>query len=133
MDVKDWGAFVRGRWDWSRGGYENGFPRGCQFTDVDAAVEFDGRALVIEAKHFDGIGMLPPLSEGQKRFLKDEASRGKTVFALWGCGPCNDPWAIKNIGTGEFHDWRTIPDKLERRQLLKQLIDQALGLNCEAA
>ncbi len=70
-DVRDWGKFVRGRWDWSRGGYERGFPRGCQFTDVDAAIEFDNRGLVIEPKHYDGVGPLPdPYSAtGQLLFL----------------------------------------------------------------
>jgi hypothetical protein len=57
-DIQDWGAFMRGRWHWTRFGYEYGFPRGCQFSDIDAVVEFNGRMLFIEAKSYDGIGSL---------------------------------------------------------------------------
>jgi len=130
-DVRDWGAFIRGRWDWTRHGYEKGFSRGCQFTDLDAAIEFDGRSLVIEAKQYDGTGMLPEVDMGQRLFLRDEAKRGKTVFVLWGCGVCNDPYAIKQLApdrSGDrFEDWRGL-DKEERRKKLKEEIDRALGL-----
>ncbi len=127
-DINDWAAFVRGRWDWTKGGYERGFPRGCQFTDVDAAVEFDGRSLVMEAKHWDGQGPIPRLSEGQRLFLLDEVRRGKTALVVFGCGSCNDPWAVRSMNTGKLHDWRDIITKEERRLRLKLLIDQAMGL-----
>lgn len=133
-DIRDWGAFIRGRWNWTRGGYEKDFPRGCQFTDIDAAVEFDGYRLLIEPKHFDGEGELPELPPlGQLRFLRDEAKLGKAVFVLYGCGACNDPWGVRWIsepcppGGPEF-DWRDLP-KAERRARLKRHIDWALGLS----
>lgn len=131
-DVRDWGQFARGRWDWTRGGYEGGFPRGCQFTDVDAAVEFDGRRLIVEAKSYDGVGVLPGLpATGQLAFLRDEARLGKRVFVLYGCGPCNDPWAMHEITDGpppyRFVDWRKL-DKPARRAALKTEIDWALGV-----
>lgn len=136
-DVRDWGKFIRGRWDWSASGYEDGFPRGCQFTDLDATVEFDGERLVIETKHYDGTGHLPGdgyppgMSAGQLRFLRDEAAAGKSVLVLYGCGPCNDPHVLYVLGAtrGEdrYEDWRG-RDKLERRKLLKAEIDRAVGL-----
>jgi len=136
-DVHDWGKFIRGRWDWTAHGYERGFPRGCQFTDLDAAVEFDGQRLVIETKHYDGVGSLPGngyppgMGDGQLRFLRDEATLGKAVIALYGCGPCNDPYVIYVLGAtrdeDRFEDWRG-RDKEERRKLLKAEIDRALGL-----
>lgn len=138
-DIRDWGAFVRGRWDWTRHGYEAGFPRGCQFTDVDATVEFDGRALVIEPKHYDGIGGLPnPYSNtGQMLYLRSEVKLGKAVLMLFGCGPCNDPYAVLEVGMSREgdtpHIWRD-PDsglwlpKSERRKRLKNLIDAGMGV-----
>lgn len=135
-DVRDWGRFIRGRWDWTRFGYEVGFPRGCQFTDVDASVEFDKRQLVIECKAWDGDGILPSIydekSTGQRRQLRDEAALGKTVFVLYGCGVCNDPYALHVIAPVRaediFVDWRG-RDKAERRRLLKSAIDRAVGLD----
>lgn len=131
-DVKDWGAFIRGRWNWTRFGYEKDFPRGCQFTDLDAAVEFDGHRLLIEAKLWDGTGIVPKPGpdDGQLRLLRDEAGLGKTVLILYGCGVCNDPYAIHQIyrrPPDRFEDWRGL-DKEERRKLLKQEIDRAMGL-----
>jgi hypothetical protein len=129
-DIKDWGAFIRGRWNWTRYGYEAGFPRGCQFTDVDAAVEFDGRRLVIETKSYDGTGPIFKPEGGQIRYLRDEAGLGKTVFILYGCGACNDPYAVHQImrrPPDPFHDWRG-KEKEERRKLLKYEIDRAMGL-----
>jgi hypothetical protein len=133
-DVRDWGKFLRGRWDWTRFGYENGFPRGCQFTDVDAAVEIDGRRLVIEPKHYDGVGILPGKPEvGQGLYLRDEVKLGKTVLVLYGCGPCNDPYAMHIYGRTSaedvFIDWRSPPlSKIERRRQLKRYIDWAVGI-----
>lgn len=138
-DVRNWAAFIRGRWDWTRHGYEDGFPRKCQFTDIDAAVEFDGRRLLIEAKQYDGEGDFPEIHYGQRRFLKDEANLGKAVFILYGCGVCNDPWGVLWISEpppgGPLFDWRGIA-KAERRARLKRHIDYALGLadaNAKAA
>jgi hypothetical protein len=132
-DIKNWSAFIRGRWDWTRGGYERDFPRGCQFTDVDATTEFDGHRLVIEPKHYDGLGDLPGIPTGQRRYLQDEAGLGKVVFVLYGCGPCNDPHAIEYISDPpvpgrRLYDWRG-SDKQRRRKQLKKHIDVALGLS----
>lgn len=131
-DIRDWGAFIRSRWDWTRYGYEHGFPRGCQFTDLDAAIEFDGRRLLIETKSWDGTGIVPKPApdSGQLRFLRDEAGLSKTVLILYGCGACNDPYAIHQIfrrPPDRFEDWRGL-EKEERRKLLKQEIDRAMGL-----
>ena len=126
-DIRDWGAFIRGRWNWTRSGYERGFPRGCQFTDVDAAVEFDGRSLIIEAKHFDGIGSLPEISNGQRLFLRDEVNRGKTALIVFGCGACDDPHAVYDVARGQLFDWRGQPKTIRRYQL-KCHINRALGL-----
>lgn len=130
-DVRDWFVFIRGRWDWTRSGYERNFPRGCQFTDIDAAVEFDGRRLEIEPKHYDGLGDLPRIPTGQRRFLQDEATLGKTVFVLYGCGPCNDPYAIEYISeppNGQrLYDWRGL-DKVTRRLRLRAHIERAMNL-----
>ncbi len=134
-DIRDWGKFLRGRWDWTRGGYEKGFPRGCQFTDVDAATEFDGRFLLIETKHHDGtgIGMEYP-DTGQLMALRAEVRLGKTVFVLYGCGPCNSPQGLRILGleksSDRWIDWRDIPSIEERRQRFKQQVDTALAL-CE--
>ena len=134
-DVRDWGKFIRGRWDWTRFGYEDGFPRGCQFTDTDAVTEFDGHRLVMECKSWDGLGIIPSIygeqDTGQRRYLRDEASLGKTVFVLYGCGACNDPYALHILGPtrpeDQFLDWREY-GKEERRKLLKAEIDRVLGL-----
>jgi hypothetical protein len=130
-DVENWEKFIQGRWKWTSFGYEGGFPRGCQFTDVDAATEFDGSRLLIEPKHHEGIGPCPYPKTGQLLFLRDEAKLGKTVFVLYGCAVCNDPHAIRYIGADrsqdEFVDWRGL-GKESRRQLLKWHIDRAMGL-----
>jgi len=105
-DIRDWGKFIRGRWDWTSGGYEEGFPRGCQFTDVDGDIEFDGCRLELETKHWDGVGERPPLPlTGQLRKLQDAVSLGKSVLVLYGCGPCNDPRAVYDVGRNEWFDW----------------------------
>lgn len=136
-DVRDWTRFIRGRWDWTKFGYERGFPRGCQFTDVDAAVEFDGRRLVLEAKQYDGIGELPAGPPyGQLLFLRDEAELGKTVLVVYGCGVCDDPYAIYDVGRREWFKFQN-PDtglwlnKDQRRTFLKLHIDRAMGLRDE--
>lgn len=131
-DIRDWGKFIRGRWDWTRYGYEKNFPRKCGFTDLDAAIEIDGKRLVIEPKHHDGFGACDYPDTGQLIFLRDEAVLGKVVFVLYGCGACNDPQAIRYIGRSRdedmWIDWRGKP-KDERRRLLHQAINQALGLD----
>jgi hypothetical protein len=130
-DIRDWGAFVRGRWDWTKHGYEKGFPRGCQFTDLYGAVEFDGRRLVVEPKHHDGIGPCEYPDTGQLLFLRDEVRLGKTVIVLYGCGPCNSPQAVRVLGRDRtedrWEDWRG-RDLTDRRQLLKLEFDRALAL-----
>lgn len=128
-DIRDWGKFVRGRWDWTRCGYEAGFPRGCQFTDIDASIEFDGHRLMIETKSYDGIGDLPhPPPLGQWRFLRDEVKQGKEVLIVYGCGVCDDPYAVYDVRRDRLFDWRGKYDKEVRRRLLKRAIDGALGL-----
>lgn len=130
-DVRDWGKFIRGRWDWTRYGYERGFPRGCQFTDIDATVEFDGHRLVIEPKHHDGIGACDYPDMGQLLLLRDEVKLGKAVLVLYGCGACDSPQAVRILGRVKsedvWHDWRG-KDIEERRKLLKEQIDIAMGL-----
>lgn len=126
-DIRDWGAFIRGRWDWSRYGYEKNFPRGCQFTDVDAAVEFGGKHLLIETKHYEGTGKCKLPAKGQLIFLKREAEFGKTVLVLYGCGACNDPYVVYDVGRDKWHDWTGYP-KVHRRELLKEKIDAAMGV-----
>ena len=130
-DIRNWPAFIRGRWDWKRYGYEDGFPRGCGFTDIDAAIEFDGRRLVIEPKHHDGIGPMPYPDDGQRYFLRDEVRLGKTVIVLYGCGACNSPQGIRVFGLTKAEDrwenWVGRPVD-ERRKLLKDEINQAMGL-----
>lgn len=136
MDVRNWGSFIRGRWDWQRFGYEDGFLRGSGFSDLDAVVEFDGRRLLIEAKSYDPAAphpanIIPKPEGGQLRLLRDEAGLGKVVFVVYGCGVCNDPYAMHQIyrvhGDDRFEDWRGL-DKEERRKKLKYEIDRALGL-----
>lgn len=135
-DINDWAKFIRGRWNWTHGGYEAGFPRGCQFTDIDAAVEFDGRCLVIEPKHHDGIGACDYPDTGQLGFLRNEARLGKAVIVLYGCGACDSPQAIRILGEtrtdDRWEDWRG-RDILERRRLLKQEIDRAMGVGNRAS
>lgn len=127
-DIRDWGKFIRGRWEWSRFDYERGFPRGCQFTDVDAAVEFDGRSLEIEAVHWDGTGCVPRKNGGQRYRLQREAQiPGRTVLIVYGCGCCNNPLFVENVGTHEELDLRG-KDLGGRRQAFKDAIDVAMGL-----
>jgi hypothetical protein len=132
-DVKNWAAQIRGRWNWTTFGYEKGFPHGCQFSDIDAVTEFLGNRLVIEPKHYDGLGIIPfpEYDDGQVKLLRDEVRLGKTVFVLSGCGVCDDPYAIRILSArraeDQFVDWRG-RDKEERRKLLKAEIDRALGL-----
>lgn len=133
-DIRDWGAFLRGRWNWTKAGFERNFPRGCQFTDVDASVEFDGQMLLIETKHHDGVGSCEYPDTGQVIALREEVKLGKTVFVLYGCGPCSSPQALRILGPSmdksqdSWHDWRDIPSIQERRKLLKYQIDVAMGL-----
>lgn len=130
-DIQNWASVIRGRWDWQKYGYESAFPRGCQFTDLDAAVEFDGHRLVIETKHHDGIGSCDYPPQGQLIFLRDEVKLGKVVIVLYGCGVCDSPQAARVLGETKLQDrwldWRGLPIE-ERRRLLKQEINTALGL-----
>jgi hypothetical protein len=127
-DVRDWARFIRSRWDWTDFGYERGFPRGCQFTDVDAGTEFNSKDLLIETKLWDGLGAVPTVRTGQLLYLRREAAtHHKTVLILYGCGVCNNPLVVDDVATGSRYDWR---DKslIERRQLFKDLIDVSMGL-----
>jgi hypothetical protein len=129
-DVRNWGKFIRGRWDWTAFGYERGFPRNCQFSDLDAVVEFDGRRLLIECKAYDGQGVIPSPDGGQLRLLRSEAGPGRTVLVVYGCGVCNEPYALHEIyraGPPRFEDWRSLSTP-ERRRRLKAEINRAMGL-----
>src|SRR5258707_11328042 len=130
-DIKNWAALIRGRWDWTRFRYEEGFPGGCQFTDIDATTEFAGRFLVIEPKHHDGTGPMPYPDTGQLILLRKEVRFGKAVIVLYGCGVCNSPQGIRVLGESRqgdrWEDWRG-RDIEVRRKLLKHEIDQAMGL-----
>jgi len=130
-DIRDWGLFLRGRWDWTRGGYERNFPRGCQFTDVDASIEFNGWFLQKETKHHDGTdGQFSYPPNGQLMALRKEHGLGKSVFVVYGCGPCNSPQGVRILGAmfkeDRTYDWRGLPVE-ERRIRLKKLIDIAMG------
>lgn len=131
MDIQNWPAFIRGRWKWNEFGYEQGFPRGCGFTDIDATTEFDGCALVIEPKHHEGTGPMPYPPDGQLALLRDEVRRGKAVIVLYGCAVCNSPYGVRILGStrtdDRWEDWRGLPVD-ERRKLLKEEIDGAMGL-----
>lgn len=130
-DVRDWGAFVRGRWDWGRHGYEKGFPRNSQFGDVDATVEFNGVRLTVETKGHDGTGPMDYPPAGQLMSLRDDVRRGVAVLVVYGCGVCNSPFGVRRLGIDKsadrWEDWRGFP-LAERRRLLKYEIDRALGL-----
>jgi len=126
-DIKNWAAQIRGRWDWTRFGYESNFPRGCQFTDVDATVEFDGHRLLIEAKHYDGLGGVEKPPMGQRMLLRDEARLGKTVLVVYGCGVCDDPYGVYDVGRDELRMWPGL-DKRARRARLKAEINRAMGV-----
>lgn len=126
-DIRNWELFKRGRWPWNRYGYEDSFPRGCGFTDVDALVEFGGLRLMIEAKHWTGQGSAAPLPKGQRMALGREAEDdGKTVFVLWGNAEENNPLRIENLTTGEITDLRRYPIPV-RQDFLRSLIDEAMG------
>jgi hypothetical protein len=131
-DVRDFAAFIRGRWDWKRHGYEDGFPGTCGFTDIDAAVEFGGHHLFVEAKHHDGTGPCDYPATGQLLALRDLVKRGITVFVLYGCATCNDPQALRVLaaqrGDDRWVDWRGLGGKEDRRKMLKYEIDHAMGL-----
>jgi hypothetical protein len=123
---------ARRRWRWTGGGYEELFPRACAFTDIDAAVEFDGRSLLIEVKHHEGAGYLPAVPPGQLRWLRHEAGiPGRKVFVLYGEAEADSPWVLRRIARDldgdQWRDWRSLPIE-ERRRRLKTAVNWALGL-----
>ena len=130
-DIRDYEKFIKGRWRWTGFGYEKGFPRGCQFSDIDAITEFDGRTLVIEAKEFGGTGFLPDLPTGQVRLLRHLAKHA-TVYVVFGIAQQDEPYALRQLyptpGRDRFEDWRQLGDKEKRHQLFKDEIDWALGV-----
>ena len=132
-DIRDWGAFIRSRWDWTRFGYEHGFPRGARFSDNDAWLSLDGGAtrVKIECKLYDGAGIIPKPDGGQLRTLREDAAiAGCTVLVLYGCGICDNPFALHQVmprPPDRFEDWRGL-DLAERRKRLKTEIDRAAGL-----
>ena len=131
-DIRDYQKFIQGRWKWTGFGYEQGFPRGCQFSDIDAITEFDGRTLVIEAKEYGGPpALLPSLPTGQVRLLRHLA-RHATVYVIFGIAQLDEPWALKQLyptpGRDRFENWRDIESREKRHQLFKDEIDWALGV-----
>lgn len=132
-DVRNWAAFIRGRWDWTKFGYEKGFKKNCGFTDVDALVEFNGASLIIEGKQHDGQpGPIPLPPVGQMIMLRGEVANGKTALVLYGCGVCNNPAAVYDVGRDELFDFRSDPLPL-RRAKLKNHMDRAMGLLGDSA
>lgn len=127
-DIRKPELFMAGRWKWSSFGYEIGFPRGCQFTDVDAAIEFDGHKLFIEAKECDGVSGFPVLSTGQRLFLSSLVDATTTVLVLYGNATRNDPLGVFDVGRREKFDWRQV-ELDERRAQLKWHIDRAMGVS----
>jgi hypothetical protein len=128
-------ALARGRWNWTRGGYETGLPRGCQFTDLDAVIEIDGRVLIIEAVHHASptdpvdLGGRPPM--GQRVALRRLAALDEDVrvFVLYGNAQANDPQAALLLAPWPSGDrllnWRPFP-LVERRLRLRRLIEELL-------
>lgn len=131
-DIRDPAMFMRGRWAWNAYGYEAGFPRKCAFTDVDAVVEFGGRALFIESKYHDGLGPCDYPAPGQTILLRRLLEvAGASVFVVYGDASWNSPHALRMLGHKKaedtFLDWRG--QEIEaRRARLKHAIDYALGL-----
>jgi len=137
-DIYNPDAFMRGRWNWTGSGYEVGFPRGCQFTDLDAATEFNGRHLFIECKEYDGpLGICPndQYDDGQRTFLRSLVSDTATVFILFGVAKDNNPWCARILKPtrleDRFVDWRGIAAIEDRRRALKNMIDDAMNVNTE--
>lgn len=94
-DIRDWEKFKRGRWDWTRLGYEAGFPRGIQFTDLDATIEMNGHFLFIETKHHEGEGEIPALQTGQRLYLERLAINPRhLVLVVYGDAAANHVWAV---------------------------------------
>lgn len=137
-DIRDPERFMAGRWKWTSYGYEFGFPNKCQFTDIDAVVEFSsstGRWLMIEGKHNDGVEPPSYPSSGQLRFLRafrNLVGDDGDVFILYGVAAENEPWALRILGKrragDQFIDWRDVPAAEHRRESLKAWIDWSLGV-----
>lgn len=130
-DIESWELYKRGRWDWTRHGYEKGFPNGSQFSDIDAAVEFDQRFLMIESKHHELGTPLPRFEGGQRYMYRKLVDRGVTVLVLFGDAPNNDPHAIRTLGKTYPQDRLTSFERFDiadRQWRLKQAIDGAMGL-----
>lgn len=133
--IRDWDRFKAGRWDWTSLGYEHGFPRRCQFSDVDAVTEFDGRILMIESKYNDGVDAPSYPDVGQvrllRRFRKMFGDDGD-VFIVYGDAEADEPWALRILGMERsqdlFEDWRTTPNAETRRERFKAWIDWSLGI-----
>jgi hypothetical protein len=124
-DINDWEAFARGRWRWTRYGYEHGLPRGSGFGDLDATLELSGHRLSFECKAWDGLGPLPALPTGQIQSLRQMSRNGDRVYVLWGCASCNNPLFIKALGRQREldydQDWRPL-DLPDRRRALHDVI-----------
>jgi hypothetical protein len=135
-DIYSPDAFMQGRWNWTAGGYEANFPRKCQFTDLDAGVEFDGLHLFIECKEYDGPPGICPNDQhddGQRTFLRSLVSDTATVFILFGVAKDNNPWCARVLKPkridDNFVDWRSMDAVEDRRVALKELIESAMNVN----
>lgn len=119
-------AIARERWNWTKFGYEQGFPGICQFADIDAVVEFDGRALAIECKHHDGVSGFERLKDGQWRLQRRLVDAGWSAFTLYGDARTNEPWGIWHYGDRHPRDLRRMTRRF-RREILTDEINKAMG------
>lgn len=132
-DIRDWDLYRRGRWNWQALGYENAFPRGIGFSDIDAVVEINGRFLFIEAKHYDGSGFLPNIPRGQELLLRRLSKLpGVAVFVVYGDAAENLVHAVRRFRhtpegmfAVDFFDWRADPcaGRSDLFRLLSQFVD----------
>lgn len=118
-DIRDPWAFILGRWNWTRDGYESKLPRGSQIGDLDGFLELSGRHLFIEVKDWHGEGSLPKLPGGQAMALRSLCRHdGQAVLIVYGCPHMNRPyyverWKGQPIET-KVHDFREMDDASAR-------------------
>lgn len=130
----------RHRWDWTKYGYEEGFPRKCAWSDIDGVVEFDEKCAMYEFKRWDGeIGLEHALAEiprGQRKLHQALRSTGASFFVLFGVPENDDPLAAFVVTSfagkyrGRWHDWRGVPIDVRRKELrglVRALLDASEG------
>ena len=125
MDIRDPWAFVMGRWAWTRGGYEEGLPRGSQIGDIDGYLELNDRRLFIEVKEYHGQGLPGDLPKGQRYALRSLAQHpDHVVWVLYGCAHMNRPFLLRVWMAGRperLVDWRAVSPELARDGLRAEL------------